>query len=331
MSLQELIVPNDFDLFCDRLASNTISAEFGTFESIGVHNINPKDFGGEINMGMGNLSSVINIGNSGIPIYLNEQLYSPGSLGSTGVTGFTGATGATGQQGIQGNTGATGATGQQGIQGNTGATGATGQQGIQGNTGATGQQGIQGNTGATGATGQQGIQGNTGATGQQGIQGNTGATGFTGATGATGQQGIQGNTGFTGATGQQGPTGVQGATGTSTGQIVSFNSSGNSTNGNYYSFTGMQATEVRGQYVVTKNVTLSNLYIQLSVAVIGALSATIRVNGVNTLLVATVTSGNTTANNIINTVPVTVGSLISILLNNSGAAIINSTVSFQMI
>jgi len=93
----------------------------------------------------------------------------------------------------------------------------------------------------------------------------------------------------------------------------------------------MQSTEVRGQYVVTKNVTLSNLYIQLSVAVVGTLSATIRVNGVNTLLVATVTSGNSTANNILNTVPVTTGSLISILLNNSGAAIINSTISFQMI
>lgn len=111
MSIQELLVPNDYDLFADRISVNTLTAEFGTFESIGVHNLNPKDFGGELNIGMGGLPSQINIGGAGTPVYIDDVLYVPGALGATGPTG------AQGIQGIQGVTGAIGPIGPTGDSG----------------------------------------------------------------------------------------------------------------------------------------------------------------------------------------------------------------------
>jgi hypothetical protein len=143
MSINEIITPNDFDLFGDRLTVNTLTSEFATFESIGVNNINPKDLGGEINIGMADLASQVNIGSIATPIYINEVLYEGGPTGSIGPTGpqgiagTNGSIGPTGPQGIAGTNGSIGPTGPQGIAGTNGSIGPTGPQGIEGPTGSS--------------------------------------------------------------------------------------------------------------------------------------------------------------------------------------------------
>ncbi|MBY0541423.1 MAG: hypothetical protein K2P52_08450 [Campylobacterales bacterium] len=85
MSIQELLVPNDYHLFAD---------------TISVNNINPEIAGNLLNIGMDGLPSRINIANASTPVYINDVLYN-----SIGASGYTGPTGPTGANGLNGPTG----------------------------------------------------------------------------------------------------------------------------------------------------------------------------------------------------------------------------------
>jgi len=161
MSIQELLVPNDYNLFGRSITVNTLSAEFGNFTSVGTTNLNAQNFGGELNIGDGGVTSQITIGtntnamtpiyigDTGSAVYIDGSLYNP--LGPTGPQGVTGPKGATGATGAIGLTGATGAAGLNGVTGATGAAGTNGTNGVTGPTGPTGSSsgGVSGTTGNT--------------------------------------------------------------------------------------------------------------------------------------------------------------------------------------
>ena len=181
--------------------------------------------------------------NSGIVLYQNNGIITPGTLPSPAIATNTnqipfwfhlcdpsssfivGPQGATGTVGPTGPC-CTGPTGPPGTAFNTGATGLQGPTGDAGLDGPTGPPGLDGTTGLQGPTGPPGTAVNTGATGPTGPAGGppgpigpTGppgsGTGDTGPTGSDGPAGSDGPTGpgGSGDTGPTGPTGLQGPTG----------------------------------------------------------------------------------------------------------------------
>ena len=181
--------------------------------------------------------------NSGIVLYQNNGIITPGTLPSPAIATNTnqipfwfhlcdpsssfivGPQGATGTVGPTGPC-CTGPTGPPGTAVNTGATGLQGPTGDAGLDGPTGPPGLDGTTGLQGPTGPPGTAVNTGATGPTGPAGGppgpigpTGppgsGTGDTGPTGSDGPAGSDGPTGpgGSGDTGPTGPTGLQGPTG----------------------------------------------------------------------------------------------------------------------
>ncbi|MBY0541426.1 MAG: hypothetical protein K2P52_08465 [Campylobacterales bacterium] len=40
-------------MFADIIETRLVESDFANVETISVHNVNPKDFGGELNIGMG--------------------------------------------------------------------------------------------------------------------------------------------------------------------------------------------------------------------------------------------------------------------------------------
>ncbi|MBY0541420.1 MAG: tail fiber domain-containing protein [Campylobacterales bacterium] len=78
-------------MFADQMNTRVLNSDFVITETISVHNVNPKDFGAELNLGMGSIPSQINIGSFGTPVYINESLYGEGggvtSMGPFGSTG----------------------------------------------------------------------------------------------------------------------------------------------------------------------------------------------------------------------------------------------------
>ena len=218
MSLSNLFVPNDYDIFCHNITVSNLA----TINSLNIDNIiadniittNLSANGATIDTLIlpsltedASLTEVLVLDTSDNTVHWSTTTSLIGPTGATGSTGATGATGVTGSIGATGITGVTGATGI------TGAIGATGPTGVTGSIGATGITGVTGVTGQTGATGPTGITGATGSTGATGVTGITGATGSTGPTGVTGATGSTGATGLTGATGPTGQTGATGPTG----------------------------------------------------------------------------------------------------------------------
>ena len=127
-------------------------------------------------------------------------------------------------------------------------------------------------------------QGPQGPPGPQGLDGPTGPQGLQG---QTAPQGLQGQTGPQGLQGQTGPTGPIGGTVT---QTVFLNSGNNVANNNFLLMGDQTATEQSAQILITRSVTVKNLYARLTVAPGGTTSTTftLRKNTVNQLLTVTI-------------------------------------------
>lgn len=212
MSIHNILVPNNLDLYCKTINSDNIN----------FNNINVKDNilldgsegtpGDIIQKDINNIPKWIPAPSGGItgPTGPNS-----GFTGATGPTGIQGDVGPTGPTGLQGDVGPEGAQGEQGLMGPEGHTGPQGEIGPTGPTGEQGPTGEIGPTGDLGPTGEQGPTGEKGPTGDQGESGPTGPQGDQGPTGEIGPTGIQGENGPTGpiGIGETGPTGIQGPTG----------------------------------------------------------------------------------------------------------------------
>jgi hypothetical protein len=204
---------------------------------------------------------------------------------------------------------------------NNNGVGPTGQQG-QGATGIqglTGPTGIQGTNGSNGLTGPTGVQGSNGLTGPTGIQGTNGSNGSTGPTGIQGVQGV---------TGQQGQ-GVTGPTGTSRSGSMAFyvNSGSSITSGNVFLRYGTTTpTETTAQILLPITGTLKNLYINGSTGPQGSANRNVTIKLANapgttsnlTTLSVALTGTNTSASNLVDTVSVTAGQLISVYQTTTG-------------
>ncbi len=101
------------------------------------------------------------------------------------------------------------------------------------------------------------------------------------------------------------------------------NTNGNSVNGTFIQIggSGSTAVENNAKIVVTRTVTLQNLFVNLSAAPGAGTSktVTIRKNGVNTVLAVTVANAATTANSGATTVTFNAGDLISVEVDHTGA------------
>ena len=158
-----------------------------------------------------------------------------------------------------------------------------GPKGDKGETGAQGTQGAKGDPGTNGTDGAKGDKGDKGDTGAQGTQGVKGDPGTNGTDGAKGDKGDKGDTGAQGA---KGDSGVVSTILTSQSIHSShFDPTAYSIGGNQ----GATATELRGSMIITRDGTLSRLYV-LPSGVSNANSnveITLRVNGVDTTLKVT--------------------------------------------
>lgn len=171
-----------------------------------------------------------------------------------------------------------------------GPPGATGALGANGATGAAGSVGPAGATGATGPAGSNGAVGSTGATGVIGGSGAAGAVGATGPAGATGASGV------VGATGAAGPTGATGAGGASGVPRTSFSwqatNATSTTAARFLQAQGAVLSSEQGRYHVPGPTTIIRILLNIlgTPYVTDNVTATLRKNGVDTALVATLTA-----------------------------------------
>jgi len=181
---------------------------------------------------------------------------------------------------------------------------------------AIGQRGFTGPAGAsvTGPTGK-GCKGDTGPAGPQGIQG---FTGVTGPAGPQGTQGPQGNTGYTGPTGANISSismfgGVASISGASTGITRYF--------GAYVAGTTLDVTgEADARTVIPYNCIVSNFYVYSSnpMTVGTGYQFTIRKNGADTFVTATINSASQNASDTTNNALFLAGDVLTISSNPSG-------------
>ncbi len=180
----------------------------------------------------------------------------------------------------------------------TDAGGAPGPSGATGPSGTPGAAGAVGATGPTGPAGPSGTPGAVGATGPTGPAGPSGTPGAAGATGPTGPTGPSGTPGAAGATGPTGPTGPVGATGgTSAPFWWLFRTYSGTTAVRYLrQWFGVAAAEAGSQYA-TASTTITKIEVELftSLFATASLTFTLRKNGVDTGLTATLVNGTYTA------------------------------------
>lgn len=93
---------------------------------------------------------------------------------------------------------------------------------------------------------------------------------------------------------------------------ISMNSGGNVSNSNCLLFGSQTATESRAQIVMNGSFTLRRLYVKATAAVAAAMVVTVRLNGANTALTATVALSGTAASDTSNTVAVVANDLVSV-------------------
>lgn len=163
-----------------------------------------------------------------------------------------------------------------------------------------------------------------------GSTGGVGAPGPTGATGRTGPTGSNGTNGTNGATGAQGPTGQPGD---SDGlQMIFLGSVTNidSSLATYIGAYGCSTTEFQSDREMTRNCVASNLRVRLqNPATGGTVEITLKKNFVDTLLVATVPDGGTSATNLATNVSFVAGDTWSVKSISTGGAMV-CNVSFQV-
>jgi hypothetical protein len=149
--------------------------------------------------------------------------------------------------------------------------------------------------------------GSTGPKGDQGPKGPEGAKGI----GETGPFGPSGATGATGVAGSHG-----GGDGGTLGMILMNSNTNNIADGNIIGqgYVATTANEFMASYVMTSNVTLQNLIVNVTTVPGGgnARTFTVRVNGVDSSLTATIANFVTTASNTINFVTVLAGDRVSL-------------------
>jgi len=192
-----------------------------------------------------------------------------------------------------------------------GPTGPTGPLGPTGPTGAAST--VPGPTGPTGAAGATGATGPTGAASTvPGPTGPTGATGAAGPTGPTGPTGaasmVPGPTGPTGATGATGPTGPAGTGGVNFTARNALNSGG--TFGGVSGLIITNSTESTVVMPSPQTCTAQNLRVNMAGTTVSR-TFTLRINGSNTSLSCSITTGSPTCSNTGSLVSVTVGDLLS--------------------
>ncbi|MCB0355177.1 MAG: collagen-like protein [Bdellovibrionales bacterium] len=159
--------------------------------------------------------------------------------------------------------------------------------------------------------------GERGPQGVKGDKGDTGAQGPQGPAGPKGDQGEQGEPGQPGAQGPQGPMGTPGAD--ATGYLLSarLNLSSGGTFGGPIGASNTSPTESAVVYMLPRTCTLSDLRVDLTGTTVSR-TTTVRINGSNTSLSCSVTTGSPTCSNTGSTVLATAGSKIS--LSFSGGA-----------
>ncbi len=193
-----------------------------------------------------------------------------------------------------------------------GAAGSTGPAGATGATGAAST--VAGPTGSTGPAGPTGaastVAGPTGPTGSAGATGPAGATGATGAASL-----VPGPTGATGATGSTGATGATGSAGGGSSVFFMVRFSINlQASTSYFPVNGSgsvltSTTESTAQLIAPGSCTASGLRVDLSGTSFDR-TITLRVNGSNTALSCSLTTGTPTCTNTGSTVSISAGDYI---------------------
>lgn len=102
-------------------------------------------------------------------------------------------------------------------------------------------------------------------------------------------------------------------------QLVTFNSNGNLTSGNFLTYFG-QSIELQAQILITRNIVVKNMYVSLTSApgVGFSRTFTLRKNAVSSSLIVTISGNTTTGNNTNTDVSFVQGDLLSLLNVRSG-------------
>ncbi len=185
-----------------------------------------------------------------------------------------------------------------------------------------------GPTGPTGPSGTPGAVGATGPTGPTGPSGTPGTPGAAGATGPTGPAGPSGTPGAVGATGPTGPTGPVGATGGGSGAFGRLHweaqdAPGNTSTNYIGRLDGApDANEWKSNQVIGGAGSFTTIRIKSSAAIgsSNTITVTLRKNGVDTSLTATLAAGATSATSTGGPVSVVPGDIVSMKYVQSGTA-----------